>query len=234
MIYSQLQTEVFTRGAIDSTSSFITERMVRSWLGDAYIWASSYHKWPFTEYMDKSGAFTSGTESYVYPNTSLKTDSIRLMKVGSYLFGKKNFSDYLQYREDYSNGTDKIFSDFGRTLYINPNCASGTIYAYGQLTPISFLSWMTTYGSEASASTVFNNYDPEGDDAVIEKTLSWVYKRKGDLKKAADYSERAKLLLEEIWQRCKDEQAMYQTKDRSLFEDFDIFEGNDGDNILQF
>ena len=235
MIYSQLQTEVFVRGAVDTTSSFISEQMVRNWLEQAYIWAASYHKWPFTEYMDKSGAFTSGTEQYSYPNTSFKTDSIRLMKIGSYLFDKKNFSDYLRYREDYSSGVSKIFSDFGRVLYVNPNCASGTIYTYGQLTPISFLSWMTTYGSEASASTVFNNYDLEGDDAIIEKVLSWVSKRKGDLEKAADYSERAKLLLDELWQRCKDEQFAYQTKDRNMFSDFDVLEGGQDDfRRLQF
>jgi len=235
MIYTRLQQEVLVRGAVDTTSSFITETMLRTWLGDAYIWAAAYHKWPFTEYMDKSGAFTSGTETYAYPNIYFKTDSIRLMKIGSYLFDKKNFSDYLKYREDYPSGVDKIFSDFGRTLYINPNCVTGTIYAFAQKTPISFLSWMTSYGSEASASTVFSNYDEEGDDAIVEKTLSWMMKRKGDLKSAADYEGRATLLLEQVWQRIKDEQFGYQTKDRSLFKDFNIIEGDSsGDNPLQW
>ena len=232
MLYSELQTEVFVRGAIDTTSGFITETMVRKWLGDANTWAAAYKKWPFTEYKNKSTAFTSGTETYAYPNTSFKTDSIRIMQVGSCLFEKKNFSDYLKYREDYASGTDKIFSDFGRTLYINPNCASGTIYAYAQYTPIII-------GTIAAStdSTVFSSYDAEGDDAVIQKALSWVSLRKGDLKKAADYGDRAKLLLEEIWQRCKDEQFAYQTKDREMFEGFDVLEGGEFDeefNPLQW
>ena len=234
MIYTDLQAEIFTRGAIDTTSSFITETMVRKWLDQAHNWAAAYKKWPFTEYRDKSGAFVSGTETYAYPNVNFKTDSIRILQVGSNLFEKKNFSDYLQYREDESSGTDKIFSDFGRTLYINPNCSSGTIYAYAQMTPISFLTWMTTYGSQASASSVFSSYDPEGDDAIIDKTLSWVYKRKQDLIKATDYENRAKLLLEELWKRIQEEQFAYQTKDRSMYEDFNIINDWDYENPLQW
>ena len=153
-LYSELQTLVFTRLGADTTSTYITEKNVRDWLNEAHIWASSYKKWPFTEYMDESGTYTPGTSAYNYPNTNFKTDSIRFLLVGTTPFAKKIFSDFGQYFVDYPSGTDKIFTDYGRILYINPNCVAGTIYTFGQLTP-------PTLGlvASSSSSTVFNNYD---------------------------------------------------------------------------
>ena len=232
MLYTDLQSQVIVRCGTDTTSTFITETQVRDWLDEAHKWATGYKKWPFTEYMDKSGAFTNGTETYAYPNVNYKTDSIRLMKVGSYLFEKKIFSDYLQYREDYPSGTDKIYSDYGRTIYVNPNCVAGTIYCFGQLTP----PVLGLVGSSTS-STVFNSYDDEGNDAVIDKTCSYAYRKMKKFQEALDFEQRARATLDELWKRVQDEQAMYQTKDRALFERVDIINGDyygDESNPLRF
>lgn len=232
MLYSELQSQVFVRGAVDTTSTFITETMVREWLNEAHIWATSYKKWPFTEYMDKSGSYTNGTSAYNYPNTNYKTDSIRMISVGTEPFYKKIFSDFAQYFINYPSGTDKIFSDYGRILYINPNCTSGTIYTFGQLTPPT----LGLVGS-SSSSTVFNNYDPEGNDAVIDKACSYVFRRKGKFNESIDFETRARTTLDELWKRIQDEQAMYQTKDRELWERIDVVNGNyynDENNPLRF
>ena len=106
-LYTELQSEVLVRLGSDTTSSFYTEANIRSWLNRSHLWAAAYHKWPQTEYKDKSGAFVTGTETYSYPNATFRTDSIRILQVGSYLFKKKNFTDYLQYREDYPDRDDK-------------------------------------------------------------------------------------------------------------------------------
>jgi hypothetical protein len=64
--------------------------------------------------------------------------------------------------------------------------------------------------------------------------LGFVYKRKGDLQKSMDCENRARLLLDEIWKRCQDEQFAYQTKDRSMFDDFDVLSGDSDFNFLQW
>jgi len=229
MLYSELQTEFFVRGGIDTTNTFTTETMCRRWLDEAHIWAAAYKKWPFTEYMDSSGTYTNGTAAYNYPNVNYKTDSIRYLLVGTDPFHKKVFTDFGQYFVDYPSGTDKMFTDYGRILYINPHCTSGTIYCFGQLTP-------PTLGlvESSASSTVFNNYDPEGNDAVIDKALSYASRRMRKFADAMDYENRARTTLDELWKRIQDEQAMYQTKDRSLFEALDILRENEDGNPLQF
>lgn len=230
-LFSDLQTEVLVELGNDTTSSFYTETMVRNWLDTAHKWACAYKKWPQTEYKDKSGTFTKSTEAYSYPNAGFRTDSIRILQIGADLFKKKNFEDYLKYRENYSDRDDKYFSDYGRTLYVNPNCASGTIYTYGQLTPV-------TLGSVASStsSTVFANSEDEVDEAIIEKAISLAYRKQKKLNESIAYENSAKAKLEEAWKRITDEQAMYQTIDKKMFEDFDVLNGeiNETNNPLQF
>lgn len=229
LTYQQLQDEVLVRLGSDTTSSFYTEANIRAWLNRSHLWACAYHKWPQTEYKDKSGAFTSGTEEYSYPNSSFRTDSIRTLQVGSDLFSKKNFEDYLKFRQDYPDRTDKYFSDYGRKLYINPNCVSGTIYSYGQYTP-------GTMTIPASSSTVFANSEDEVDEAIIEKTMSLAFQKGKKFQESIAYEGSAKQKLEEAWQRIKDEQAQYQTINKTMFSDFDVLEGeiNNEVNPLQF
>jgi hypothetical protein len=236
MLYSELQNQVLTRGGIDTTSTFITETNIREWLDSAHKWAAAYKKWPFTEYLDTSGYFVHGGQDYDYPNPYFKTDSIRLLFIGDALtnfkiFDKKVFNDFVKYVVDYPSGIDTIFSDYGRILYINRNCASGTIVCCGQLTP-------PTLGlvASSSASTVFSNYDEEGDDAVIDKACSYAFRRMRKFNEANDFDQRARLALEELWKRVKDEQPMYQTKDRQIFSNIDVLNGNywNSNNPLQF
>lgn len=227
--YTQLQSEVLVRLGADTTSSFYTESDIRDWLNRSYIWSSAYHKWPQTEYKDKSSAFTKGTETYSYPNATFKTDSIRILQIGSYLFKKKNFADYLKWREDYPDRDDKYFSDYGRSLYINPNCASGTIYAYGQYTPTGL--------AMGSSSTVFANNEDEADEAIIEKTLSYAFLKEKKFKESISYESSAKQKLDELWKRITDEQYAYQNINQSMFSDIDVVKGEtpyDMNNPLQF
>jgi hypothetical protein len=230
-LFTDLQAEVLVELGSDTTSSFYTEKNIRDWLDASHKWAAAYHKWPQTEYKDKSGAFTSGTETYSYPNAGFRTDSIRILQIGSDLFQKKNFEDYLKYRENYPDRDDKYFSDYGRTLYVNPNCSSGTIYAYGQLTP-------KTLGSVASstASTVFANSEDEVDEAIIEKTISLAFRKAKKINESIAYENSAKQKLEEAWKRITDEQASYQNISKNMFADFDVLDGeiNETNNPLQF
>ena len=229
MTFDSIITNIIVRGSISTTASFYTDSIIEMEANNAYRWAAAFHKWPMTEYMDKSAVFTNGTEEYTYPNVGFRTDSIRLLKIGDDMFEKKNFEDFRIFREDYESDDDKIFSDYGRTVYINPNCASGTIYAYGQLLP-SDLSITTD-------TTVFSAGEPEADEAIVEKAVSVLKAKAGKLQEANDWELKARTRLEEIWKRIQDEQHAYQTKDRGMFKRIDIVEGElyeEGENPLQF
>ena len=220
-----LMDEVLIRLSKDTTTSYYTDAMLRSWIDQANKWGAGFRKWPFTEYMDKSAAHTQGTEQYSYPNAGFKTDSIRLLKIGTETkltenknFEKKNFDDYMRYREDYPDGTDEIFSDFGRTVYINPNCASGSIYAFGQLEPAHI---------DEGGKTVFGNAaQEEGDNAILEKVLEYAYKKEKKFVVAIKQHELAKSILIDLWEEIQAEQHAYQTKDRGMFKRINVLEGN--------
>ena len=216
--FSEIITNVVIKGSLNTTASFYTDALIEREVNKAKIWAESYHKWPMTEYMDKSGSFTSGTEEYAYPNTAFKTDTIRMLKIGDYLFEKKRFEDYLKFRESNSSATDRIFSDYGRTLYINPNCASGTTYCFGQLSTSDYPA-----GTDKSA---FSLGESEADEAITEKAISNLKAKAMKLDEAIAWENMAKTRLEEVWKRIQQEQYAYSPKDSSMFERLDVVESD--------
>jgi len=235
----EIKTEVLVRLGKNTTSAFYTDSMLEDWINQSHKWAAGYRQWPFTEYMDKSLSFVSGTEEYAYPNVGLRTDSIEMLKIGTEAnwtenqsFGKKLFTDYMKYRENYSDEDDEIFSDYKRTIYINPNCTGGTIYALGQLLPADMV---VGDGGDSDKSVFSTAAEDEGDEAIIESVLSKAWKKEKKFSVSLQHYTLAKSILDDMWGRIKNDQSDYQTKDRKLFEDFDVIKGTTkGENISQF
>lgn len=222
MTRGDIKTEILVRGGWDTTSAWYTEAQINDWINQAQRKCAAFYSWPFCEYMDKSGVFTSGTEENSYPNAGFKTDSIKFLKIGTTIFHKKNFKDYQEWRENYDGATDEVFSDFGRTLYINPNCAGGTIYAFGHLIPSNIAD-----GDENDATnTIFSTAaEDEGNEAIIEEVMSLATKRSKDLNASAAHHLAAKEILAEMVVRIKSEQANYGGKDRKMFSNFNVISG---------
>lgn len=235
-----IKTELLTRLSKNTTTSFYTDTMLENWINRANKWGCGYKPWPFTEYMDKSLAFVSGTELYSYPNSTFKTDSIRVLKIGSNTlwsqnpeFIKTSIKSYMKYREDYPVGTDKIFSDFQRQLYINPNCVSGSVYSFAQLVPAD----IPLGDGGDSETSPFEGGEDEGVEAIIERVLSYASEKERKLTDSINHFKIAISILDGIWDRTKDEMSGYQDKNTPLFERFDVLKGtyrSDINNPLQF
>lgn len=151
MTFAQMISDLERRLSIASTNTFWTTPMLESWMNIAMIWACGFKKWPFTEKKDETLTTVASQANYNYP-TKFKSDSIRILMIDGKRYTKIRYDDYLKYREDYSGGTDKVFSDHKRVIYINPNAfaASKTITIYGQVTPDS-LSFKTGAATETKA-----------------------------------------------------------------------------------
>ena len=222
-------TEVLVRNNRTTTDSFITDTYLQGWVKDAHVWASSFHKWPFTEGR-LSTTFTSGggpgADEWYFEG--YKSDSERILTIGGKRFTKLNFEDYLLYREEEANGTDRVFSDFGRTLFINPYAtgASGTLYTYGQIQPALDVT-------DYTATTIFSGWDEEGNEALVEKISGYIKRREHAVEESELHDQRATAKLEEIWKRVQDEQYRYQTHpDRGgMFPRFDVLRGLQQDEI---
>ena len=198
-----------------TTTAFYTEQIIKDWFDDAHVWAASQYKWPFTEgrYSTTSASAATNEDGWTtlqYPE-GFKSDSIRLMTVGSKRFDKKNFYKWQQFIQDNTSDTSKIFSDFNRVLYINPQASdfSGTVTMWGQINvPESGYDTSSAGIGDPSTTTIFTDVANEGNEAIVAKMRSYAFQREktpitqtgGSVASYSSFEEqKAKKILDEIW-----------------------------------
>ena len=223
-------TEVLVRNNRTTTDSFITDAMLKSWLIDAHVWATAFHKWPFTEgRVQTTYATGTGPNSDEFFFEAYKADSFRIIQVGGKRLEKLNFEDYQIFREEEPEADDRVFSDFGRTVFINPRAdVSGTLVAYGQYQPYIDVT-------DYTSTTLFSDYDEEGNEAIVEKMSGYLKRREHLAQEAELHDQRANAKLEEVWKRVQDEAYAYKTHpDRGgMYKRFDVIQGLGADELFQ-
>lgn len=229
-----------------STSAFYTDDILTNWCSNANQWAAARYKWPMTEgrYSTTSaslGTNEDGFTTLTYPE-GFRADSIRLLTIGGKRFDKKIFIKFQGFLQDNPADTSDIYSDFFRTIVINPNAKdlSGTVVAWGQvnippLATDTVGSVTGTIGPDPTALTIFSGTEEDGNEAIVQKMMAYAYMRerspvglqRGKLVSAsALHDQNASGILDAIWKRIQDEQAMYQTtRSDSMFERFDVVGG---------
>lgn len=220
-----IMTEVLVRNNRSTVDSFVTDIMLFDWTRMAHKWAASYHKWPFTE--GRTSTTFSATEEWNFEG--YKADSFRIVQVGGKRLTKLDFANYQIFREEEPNSDERVFSDFGRLLFINPNIdLTGTLTAWGQYEPI-------IDPTDLDATTVFSGSNEEGNEAVVEKMSGYLKRREHMHDEAELHDSRAIAKLEEIWKRVLDEQYAYQTHPDSggMFSRFNVLRGLREDELFK-
>lgn len=219
--------EVLVRNNRTTTDGFITDTLLKNWYTQANIFATAQHKWPFTEGRVQT-TFTAREE---WNFEGYKDNSFRMMIIGGKRLTKLNFEDYQIFRETEPTSNDRVFSDYGRIVFVNPFAdVSGTLVAYGQYQPYIDVT-------DETALTLFSGFDEEGNEALIQEMSSYLKEREGVIPtmsggRPTSASITAHLnavaLLERVWQRILDEQAMYKTHpDRGgMFDRIDVLNQN--------
>lgn len=229
--FEDIKTDVINKLGISTTDAFYTDAILNSWIRQGTRWATAYKKWPFTEGR-VSTTFTtgSGENSDEWSFEGYKADSFRILTVGGKRFTKLNFDDYLIFREEEPQSTDRVYSDFGRLVFINPNAdASGTLTAYGQLQPVDIDV------TDLSATTVFSAGDEEGNEAIVEEVLAYAHTRERKESLANFHHQRAIQILDSLWERTNAEQFNYHTHRTrgGMWERIDIVEGDLSDELFR-
>jgi len=218
-------TQILVRNNLTTTDTFITDAFLQGWYRDAHIWASSYHKWPMTEGR-VSTTFTA-TEEWSFEG--YKADSFRIVQIGGKRLTKLNFEDYQTFREEESTSNDRVFTDFGKLVFINPFIGlTGTLTAWGQFQPF-------VDATNETGTTVFTDFDDEGNEGILEKMSSYLKRRLGNTQSAELHDQRAVAKLEEVWKRILAEQYKYQTHPDSggMFKRLDVLRGGMDDNLFR-
>lgn len=217
-------TEILVRNNLTTTDTFITDAYLKSWFRDAHVWASSYHKWPMTEGR-VSTTFTT-TEEWQFEG--YKADSLRIVQIGGKRLTKLNFEDYQTFREEESSANDRVFTDFGKLVFINPAIdLSGTLTAWGQYQPYVDVT-------DETGVTIFTNFDDEGNEGILEKMSSYLKRRLGNTQSAELHDQRAVAKLDEVWKRVLEEQFKNQTHPASggMFKRVNVLHGGLSDEIM--
>lgn len=219
-------TQILIRTGKDTSSGWLTDTILNNWVDQSHRWASGYHKWPFTE----GRISTTYTSVEEWDFEGYKADSFRLLQIGGKKLQKLNFEDYQIFKEESPSGDDRVYSDFGGLVFINPNAdVSGTLTAWGQYMPANFDH------TDLTQETVFSEGNDEGNEAVIEECISFVLRRDNREAESIQRHLYAKSLLDELWKRIQDEQFAYQTHpDRGgMYKRFDVLKGSVSDEILK-
>lgn len=210
-------TEVLVRNNRTTADAFITDTMLKSWFFDSVVWASAFHKWPFTE--GRLSTTWAGTEEINFEG--LKADSLRIIQVGGKRLKKLNFEDYQIFREESPSSTQRYFSDYMRTLFVNPYAdVSGTLVAYAQYQPYVDVT-------DEAGVTPFSGYDEDGNEAIVEKMTGYLKRREHLVDEAELHDKRAESKLDGVWSKIQDEQYAYQTAPErgGMFERIDVLDG---------
>lgn len=224
-IIAEVMVRLGTSTTVSSTG--YTDTILNNWSNQAHRWAAAYHKWPFTSGR-ASTTYTSASEQWDFEG--YKADSIRMAQIGGYELKKITWPDYLKFKENYPSDTDRVFANFGRSLFINTATGlSGTLTVYGQYIP----PFMDITSADNTA-TVFSNWDDEGNDAIINEMLSYAKARERKAQEQQFYHAEAVRVLEEVWKRVMDEQHIPQTKDRGQWDRIDVLTGGTTTDEDQF
>ncbi len=219
-----IRDDVIQKLGIATTNAYYTEAILNNWVKQGVRFATSYNKWPFTEGRVQT-TFT-GSEEWSFEG--YKADSFRILTVGGKRFKKLNFDDYLIMKERETTNNDRVYSDFGRLVFINPLAdASGTLVAYGQYNPVD--PDMT----DLTAQTVFTGGDEEGNEAIVEEILAYANTREKKEAEAKFHHARATAILDAVWKRIEDEQYKNQTSKArgGMFDRMNVIAGGFNDDI---
>ncbi len=216
--------EVLVRNGRSTTDGSLTDSMLQDWAGQSHTYATAYRKWPCTQ--GRVSTTWSGSEEISFEG--YKMDSFRFITIGGKRLQKVNFENYQMMRENEPGTSSRVYSDYGRTLFINPQAdVSGTLVAYGQYQPV-----LDT--TDLAAETVFSNWDAEANEAIFEKMTESLFLKERNPEEAEKHGEKAKNILDAVAGRIKEEQYAYQMQHgEGIFKRFDVVEGGFRDDIFK-
>lgn len=217
----QMRTAVQDDLTVDSGSSFITPTKIDSAINRARRKAYGLFRWPELEDAKKTSTIN-GRDYYDYPET-WQPDSIWKIEIDGVRYGEKPdgsplvFSDFLNWKEDNPNSTEKKWSSQWRRFFVSPTPSTNGNYN------------ISVWGQEAGENlvndgdiTIFSYSMPECNEAIVLEAVA-ILRAKGEEENSALFkSTEAKAILAVAWGKIRQNQQKYE-KVQPFFEVPDMF-----------
>lgn len=194
-------------------------------LGVLKAW--DYRNWPFTQ---NSATGTTAGATIAAPQT-LMAGSIFLLRINSKEYKKLLYEDYLKYLEDYSSATDRIWSEYKRTIYLNAN--SFTVGQAYELYGKGLAPTLSSSGDLLPFSPDADNYEHSGNEAIVQLAYSEALDSEKLNKSPQAEIERKKAYdtLNILWKPFAESRALLQSKGRAMFNTPDFFGGSSKSSV---
>lgn len=212
---SDLRTAVQSDLNVGSESTLYSPTIIDRAINRAYIKCNSLYPWPELQDAKKTTTVTD-QEYYDYPPT-WRSNSIWKLRVNYERYGEDpdgsplTFDDYLNWKEDYPDSTDKKWANQERRYFISPTPSSDglVICIWGIKTADSLVN--------DSDTTIFTYSMPEGNEAVVLEAEA-ILKSKGENEKSGQFkSIEAKQILTSSWNRIQKEKSKYEKNQPSFY-----------------
>ena len=208
-LFSDIITGVQDDLTIGDESTLYPLATVKRVINRAYRKAGGLFPWIELQDAKKTSTQTD-QEYYDYPS-NWRSLSVWKLEVDGDRYGEDpdgsplSFDDYLNWKEDYPDSTDKKWANQWRRYFINPTPTtngSNNIVIWGQM--------VTPTLSADGDTTIFSYSSSEGNEAIVLESVA-ILKSKGEQEKAGEFrSTEAKQILATLWGKVRQEQAKYE------------------------
>src|SRR3990167_7812334 len=206
---AQLRAAIQDDLTIGDESTLYSPNLIDRAINRAYRKVGGLFPWP--ELQDALKTSTQiNQEYYDYPVT-WRSNSVWKLTIDDVRYGEEpdgsplSFDDYLNWKEDYPDSTDKKWANQWRRFFVWPvPTAAGTnnIHVWG----VKVVETL----SDDSDTTVFSYSTPEANEAIELEAVA-ILKSKGDDDKSAQFkSIEAKQILVVSWNKIAKEMAKYE------------------------
>lgn len=214
---------------VGDESTLYSPTLIKRAINRAYRKVGGLFPWP--ELQDAKKTSTQiDQEYYDYP-TNWRSSSIWKVVIDDERYGEDpdgsplSFDDYLNWKEDYPDSTDKKWTNQWRRFFVWPvptTAGTNNIHVWG-IKVITDLS-------EDADTTIFTYSTPEANEAIELEAVA-ILKSKTDEDKSAEFkSTEAKQILITAWGKIAKEQSKYE-KNQPFFYVTDMFGGTNSKDL---
>lgn len=222
-LFSELIQAVQDDLTIGDESTLFPLAVVKRAINRSYIKCGALFRWPETEDAQKTSS-RSGWEYYDYPQ-NWRPDSIWKLTIAGVRYGEDPdggplaFEDYLVWKEDNPDATDKKWANHWRRFFVSP-----TPTADGDFDMVIWGQRIVDQLEADGDVTIWSYSMPECNDAVVDEAVA-ILKNKGEEPKNGQfYSAKAQATLVIAWGKVRQENTKYK-KIQPFFYVPDMFSG---------